>query len=233
MGTSRAVANVLIFDNGGIDASSIPQCNFSFGSGANNCFINASPGGSARVAQWSTDGFNITALGIPHNTGPLTFYVNLDALNPPTGDFNSMLQSIETFVHTTLINNLDGVTAMAVFQDPPNNVLVTDPSGLRTGMLADGTLVNEIPGSIYIQNSARNAVLVVEPQPGVSTPRLLARQTARLPCRCHLPNCCPTFLFLQSLSQTSQGPYPRPEVFFRLRCRLQGQEDLAGRFARI
>ena len=65
--------------------------------------------------------------------------MNLDALNPPTGDFNSMLQSIETFVHTNLIANLDGVTSIAAFQDPPNNVLVTDPNGLRTGTLPDGT----------------------------------------------------------------------------------------------
>jgi hypothetical protein len=93
--TSQAVASVNIFDQGGIDTSPIPQCNFSFGSGANNCFINAAPGGSARVAQWFTPGFDITGpLGVHTNTGPLTFYVNLDALNPPTGDFNSMLQSI-------------------------------------------------------------------------------------------------------------------------------------------
>ncbi len=172
--TSQAVASVNIFDQGGIDTSSIPQCNFSFGSGANNCFINAAPGGSARVAQWFTPGFDITGpLGIHTNTGPLTFYVNLDALNPPTGDFNSMLQSIETFVHTNLINNLDGVTSIAAFQDPPNNVLVTDPNGLRTGTLPDGTIVNEIPGSTYIQNSARNAVVIVEPQAGVYNTQII------------------------------------------------------------
>ena len=149
---------------------------FLFGSGANNCFINAAPGGSARVAQWFTPGFDISGpLGIHTNTGPLTFYVNLDALNPPTGDFNSMLQSIETFVHTNLINNLDGVTSVAAFQDPPNNVLVTDPNGLRTGTLPDGTIVNEIPGSTYIQNSARNAVVIVEPSSAFTTRRLLVR----------------------------------------------------------
>jgi len=165
--TSQAVATVSTFDQGGIDTSSIPQCNFSFGSGANGCFINAKPGGSARVAQWFTPGFNITGpAGFNTNTGPLTFYVNLDALNPPTGDFNSFLQSIETFVHTTLINNLDGITSIAAFQDPPNNVLVTDPNGLRTGMLADGTIVNEIPGSLYHQSSDRNAVIIVQPAPG-------------------------------------------------------------------
>ena len=40
-------------------------------------------------------------------------------------------------------------------------------------MLADGTLVNEIPGSTYIQNSARNAVLVVEPQAGVYNTQII------------------------------------------------------------
>jgi len=172
--TSQAVASVNIFDQGGIDTSSIPQCNFSFGSGANNCFINSAPGGSARVAQWFTPGFDISGpLGIGTNTGPLTFYVNLDALNPPTGDFNSMLQSIETFVHTSLINNLDGVTSIAAFQDPPNNVLVTDPNGLRTGTLPDGTIVHEIPGSTYIQNSARNAVVIVNPKAGVYNTQII------------------------------------------------------------
>jgi len=166
--TSQAVATVQVFDSGGLDPSSVPQCNFSFGSNANGCFINAKPGGSARIAEWSSPGFNITGpLGVPiTNTGPLDFFVNLDALNPPTGDFNSFLQSVETFVHQTLINNLDGVSTVAAFQDPPNNVLVTDANGRRTGMLPDGTLVNEIPNAIYEQAQDRNAVIVVEPAPG-------------------------------------------------------------------
>jgi hypothetical protein len=173
--TSQAVATVQVFDTGGLDPSSIPQCNFSFGSNANGCFINAKPGGSARIAEWSSPGFNITGpLGVTiTNTGPLNFFVNLDALNPPTGDFNSFLQNVETFVHQTLINNLDGVSTVAAFQDPPNDVLVTDPSGNRTGMLPDGTLVNEIPNAIYIQQQDRNAVVVVDPNPGDYTTQVI------------------------------------------------------------
>jgi len=165
--TSEAVAQVNIFDQGQLDPAGIPPCNFS-GSGANNCFLNAAPGGSARIAQWSTSGFNITGpFGAPiSNTGALRFYINLDALNPPTTDFNSFLQSIETFAHTTLINNLDGVTSIAVFQDPPNDVLVTDPSGLQTGLRSDGTIVHNIPQSIYIQAADRNAVVILQPAPG-------------------------------------------------------------------
>jgi len=166
--TSRATATVQSFDSGALDPSSIPQCNFSFGSNANGCFINAKPAGPARIAEWSSPGFAITPrIGFPTtNTGPLNFFVNLDALNPPTSDYASFLQSVETFVHQTLINNLDGVSDIAAFQDPPNNVLVTDPNGLRTGMLPDGTLVNEIPGSTYIQAEDRNAVVIVNPDPG-------------------------------------------------------------------
>jgi hypothetical protein len=165
--TSEAVAQVNIFDQGQLDPAGIPPCNFS-GSGANNCFLNAAPGGSARIAQWSTPGFNVTGpFGAPiSNTGPLNFYINLDALNPPTTDFNSFLQSIETFAHTTLINNLDGITSIAVFQDPPNDVLVTDPSGLQTGLRSDGTIVQNIPQSIYIQAADRNAVVILQPAPG-------------------------------------------------------------------
>jgi hypothetical protein len=173
--TSRATATVQSFDSGALDPSTIPQCNFSFGSGANGCFINAKPTGSARIAEWSTPGFAITPrIGFPtKNTGPLNFFVNLDALNPPTSDYASFLQSVETFVHQTLINHLDGVSTIAAFQDPPNNVLVTDPSGLRTGMLPDGTLVNEIPGSTYIQAEDRDAVVIVEPNPGDYTTQVI------------------------------------------------------------
>lgn len=172
--TSEAVAQVNVFDQGQLDPAGIPPCDFS-GSGANNCFLNAAPGGSARIAQWSTAGFNITGpFGAPiSNTGPLTFYINLDALNPPTTDFNSFLQSIETFAHTTLINNLDGITSIAVFQDPPNDVLVTDANGLQTGLQADGTIVHNIPQSIYIQAADRNAVVIVQPAPGSYSTQVL------------------------------------------------------------
>ncbi len=173
--TSQTVATVQIFDSGSLDPSTVPQCNFAFGSNANGCFINAKPGGSARIAEWSSPGFNITGpLGVNiTNTGPLNFFVNLDALNPPTGDFNSFLQNVETFVHQTLINNLDGVATVAAFQDPPNNVLVTDPNGSRTGMLPDGSIVNDIPNAIYIQAQDRNAVVVVDPSPGDYTTQVI------------------------------------------------------------
>jgi hypothetical protein len=171
--TSNASANVQIFDTGNLDPSSIPSCTFIIGGSANNCFINGQPSGPARIAQWSTSGFDIQGpTGFNVNTGPRTFYVNLDALNPPTSDFPSFLQSVEQYIHVTLISNLDGIDHIAIFQDPPSNVLVTDPNGLTSGVTATGTLMTQIPGSIYLTTSDRNALVILEPMPGTYTIQL-------------------------------------------------------------
>jgi hypothetical protein len=136
------------------------------GGSANDCFINGQPSGPARVAEWTTSGFDILGpVGFDHNTGPRTFYVNLDALNPPTPDFPTFLQSVEQYIHETLINNLDGIDRLAIFQDPPANLLVTDPNGRMTGV-ANGALITQIPGSTYLSASDRNAVAILEPMQG-------------------------------------------------------------------
>jgi hypothetical protein len=165
IGTSRASATVTFFPPGSFNPSSLGQCNFTpVVSQANNCFINQPAGASGRIAEWQTSGFDITAFGVTTNTGPRNFFVNLDTLNPPS-DFTGLLQTTEQFIHQTLINHLDGISRLAVVQDPGADVLVTNPNGLRTGIV-NGTVVTQIPGSGYLTFADRATVVIAEPLAG-------------------------------------------------------------------
>jgi hypothetical protein len=177
--TSMASASLQVFDSGSLDTSSIPECNFTTVS--DGCFINSHLGlAPSRVVEWHTDGFVITGPGglpLPDgagNSGPKTFYVDLDTLpNPFSADFGSFLQSTETLIHTTLINHLSAIDHLAFIQDPPADLFVTDPNGLSTGLNSSGTVVTQIPNSMYLIVGDRRAVLIVEPAPGVYTVQLV------------------------------------------------------------
>lgn len=177
IGTSQASATVTILPPGAFDSSSISPCTFiPLISQANNCFLNAPPSGSGTVVQWQTSGFDITAFGVQlPSTGPRTFYVNLDALNASATDFASRLQTAETFIHETLINHLDGVSRLAIVQDPGADVLVTDPNGLSTGLSPSGQVLTQIPASGYLIFPDRQAVVIVEPAAGSYTVQLVGQ----------------------------------------------------------
>lgn len=165
----------------------IPRCNFSvtdvFPSTENDCFLNEPPGPLTRpqdIVSWTTTGFEmrvhpeaVIAKDFVTNTGPLTFYVNLDPLlpfrPPPTGE---LVQIAETFIHTNLISRLPGVTKWAVFQDPPADILITDPLGRRTGRGSSGTLVAQIPGSGYLESSTNKAIVLADPTLGSYSPTM-------------------------------------------------------------
>jgi hypothetical protein len=78
-----------------------------------------------------------------------------------------MLNAAEQFIHRTLIDNLPAISSLAWFQDPPANVLVTNPQGLSTGQSPTGTLLANIPGSGSLTVQSATAVFLVAPQNGM------------------------------------------------------------------
>jgi len=170
--TSSAASTLDFFDSGNFDASGIPACDF--GAVSTNCFVNAQPGASSKVVRWHTNGFEEAAFGIPvSNSGPLTFYVNVDDLSGPAESFPELLQTTEQYIHQTLISHLSAIDSLAVIQDPPADLLVTDPSGRRTGVGAGGSTLSEIPGSGYFRSPELSAVILVEPLQGAYSTQIV------------------------------------------------------------
>lgn len=161
--TSTATAT-LDFFTPGTAPGGIPACNF--GGSANNCFINAPASDSNNVVRWTSPGFQETVGGVNvTNTGPLTFYANLGPLGSG-GSFPDLLQRVEQFFHETLINNLSGIDRLGVVQDPPADLLVTDPAGRTTGRSPSGLVVTDIPRSLYFASPEVTAIVLVRPDNG-------------------------------------------------------------------
>lgn len=162
--TSSATATLDFFPE--FDSGSIPRCDFSGGVNG-NCLLNAPSAGAGPVVRWSTDGFSETAFGQEiTNTGPLTFYANLEDFSGSFDSFGNLLQQAEQFIHETLINNLSGVDRLGLVQDPPADLLLVDSLGRRTGILMDGSPVEEIPRSRFFRFDEVTAVVLVEPDDG-------------------------------------------------------------------
>lgn len=150
------------------DAAVPPVCDFQ--ALRNNCSLNSPAGGSIFV-KWHTDGFDIRdsltgSLG--YNTGPFTFWANLNALASPKAPLAAKVQAAETYFHTTLIDHLASIDRFAIVQEPPAEILITDPSGAQTGKTTGGAVVNGITGSIYTNNPDGTAAtaLILNPPPG-------------------------------------------------------------------
>lgn len=147
------------------DAGSIPRCDFAAVN--NNCLLNAPPSGSGPVVRWSTDGFTEVAFGQEiTNTGPLTFYANLENFSGSFDSFGNVLQQAEQFIHETLINHLSGIDRLGLIQDPPADLLLIDAMGRRTGVLLDGSQVEEIPRSRFFRFDESTAIVLIEPDDG-------------------------------------------------------------------
>ena len=152
--------------------SGVPRCQFSAtdvlgASTESECFLNelpSNPTQTQHIARWSSPGFDIDVPGpVRLHTGPKRYYVNLDALGASGASaFEQELNAVETFVHLTLISRLPGVTRWALFQDPPADLLVTNPRGQRTGRTAAG-VVARIPRSRYLAGGGNKAVLIADP----------------------------------------------------------------------
>jgi hypothetical protein len=194
--TSVASASLTVFKPS--TTGNLPTCNFQ-ASARNACILNGSFSPSAHYAKWHTDGFTTEFSGVPApflGTGPLTFWVNLEALGlspdvTATQNLNSLLQTTDVFVHTTLIQNLPRIDRVAWFQDPGAvNLLVRDQNNLVTGIPPNGELVAQIPRSFYYQSPTNPAVVIPEFADGTyqitvtgvtSGPFLLSLLTANIP----------------------------------------------------
>src|SRR5262249_44932126 len=117
----------------------------------------------------TTPGFQISDAftgTLTYNTGPRTYWANLSALAPANASFGAKIQAAETYFHTKLISRLSSVDRLAIVQDPPADVLVTDPSGRQTGLTPSGAIVNDIPGSQYYHSDEGSAAIILEPSDG-------------------------------------------------------------------
>jgi Dockerin type I domain len=123
---------------------------------------------SASYAEWSTAGFstipfpffNRFALG--PGTGPLTFWVNLNALglSPATNTMDTIVRRVETYIHPRLIDNLPYFAWYTIIQDPGHvNILVVDSNGYTAGILPDGRKTLNIPQSLLFPSSSNPAVV--------------------------------------------------------------------------
>ncbi|HEY9474984.1 MAG TPA: Ig-like domain-containing protein, partial [Mycobacteriales bacterium] len=122
--TSTAVASLDFFQADKVT----PPAPCDFDQVRNNCLLNPSAGSSIFV-RWHTSGFDIRALGLVpiRNTGSLTFWAGLDGLAAPDAPLATKVNAAEVFFHTTLVNFLSSVDRWAIVQDPPAEILVTDP----------------------------------------------------------------------------------------------------------
>jgi hypothetical protein len=163
--TSTASASLDFFDAN--DVPSPPACDFVTVS--SNCLLN-SAAGSTVLVRWTSPGFTIRDAffgATLHNTGPLTFWANLDQVADPAASLASQVNAVETFFHLTLINHLSSIDSMAIIQDPPVELNVTSPSGQMTGRTASGSVVHDIPGSIYSTSpGGGSTAIILDPAPG-------------------------------------------------------------------
>lgn len=176
IGTSTTSATLTFKNANDNTVSNIPTCAL-LGGTNNNCFITSRPDSSTidtdAVVRWDMPGFDIEiggqSSGIHINTEPKSYWLDLKDLGFDTSTQLSVgdIDTIENFIHVTLIGQLSGLTDLAIIQDPPsNNVLVTDNNGKKTGKDSDDTVYEEIPGSLYIHTDEISGVVIPNPSIG-------------------------------------------------------------------
>jgi len=177
---SVAASTLSIYGPG---ASSVYQiCDFSRFPGIgvnNNCLLNSTIfNPHSYYAMWHTDGFQTIILPgavipgaqpvavppiIGGNSGPLTFWVDLNALgqSPQTSSMDAILRSVEAYIHRMLIDNLTAIATYTFIQDPGNvNLMVVNKNGKTTGRLPDGRVTIDIPGSFYFPSDINPGVIL-------------------------------------------------------------------------
>ncbi|WP_436532478.1 CARDB domain-containing protein [Actinoplanes sp. HUAS TT8] len=141
--------------------------------GTNNCLLNDRSNDSSHsvIARWTNPGFEeYLALGIASPrvfaTRPLTYYVDLESLFGDRDiDFDDLVQRVETFYHLTLIASLPIIDTMAVVQDPPARISVTDAAGNTVGRLPDGSL-STYANAGYAEVDDRSIAVISGPAAG-------------------------------------------------------------------
>ncbi|HET7017614.1 MAG TPA: PKD domain-containing protein, partial [Streptosporangiaceae bacterium] len=184
-------------------AIGVPNCNFSAlqalastavtpplsdFAGTNNCLLTPTFHASWDVvAKLSSPGFTVTARSAAtgkqltlFSTGPVTYYVDLDTMpNSPgsSATFTQTMQALESFVRTTLLQDIPVIDKIALFQVTPGRSQVTDPLGRLVGVGTDTKVTRSFPGAGYAKVGGRSIAWVLEPVPG--TYHVTIRGTAR------------------------------------------------------
>ena len=174
---AHSIASATLTTFKGSDVVGLPTCNFSLFSGPrNNCLLNGAFKTNTHYARWHTDGFT-TEVNVFHlagepntlRTGPLTFWVDLNALKlPPAATWmESVVRGAEPFIHTELIDHLPFITTYAIIQDPGKVSLFVVKDGIfGTGKSDTGALITTIPRSVYYESDTNPAVILLEPDAG-------------------------------------------------------------------
>jgi hypothetical protein len=125
--------------------------------------------------RWATPGFTTLIAGgnvpTPFQTGPLTFWVNLDnrGFSMMNNTMAGALKTVEPYIHTTLIDNLPELPGAyyTIIQDPGGSVdvAVVNPSGMTSGVLPNGNVRDDTPLAFVYQSSANPGVVLGNPQP--------------------------------------------------------------------
>ena len=140
------------------------------GSPGKECFHNTPSSDKNNVARWQ-------AKVLIEDTLPLVdysqeyeriFWVNLDELGIASSTpVEEAVRKVELFIEERNFQFLPGIFfPVAIFAEPPSDLLVTDPNGLRTGLSGD-ELLSKIPGSTYVIHEETTLVVIIDPADGV------------------------------------------------------------------
>lgn len=181
--TTTTQARVRLFDPGAaLPQGFPPQCSFE-GDVRNDCILNGDFRIGTRYLEWHTVGFRTSVLGrLPKwiDTGPLTFYVDVDAHPDLAGaaSFDALLRKAEAYLHHIMIRNLGRISRMAMFLDPGVvRLVIHSPEGESSGILGDGAVADDIPNSFVLNEEGNPAIAIAEYAPGTYLVELVATGT--------------------------------------------------------
>ena len=173
-------------------AIGVPNCNFSdlqalasagqtppasdF-AGTNDCLLSPTFRTSWDVvAKWTTPRLTVTARSSAtgkqltlYSAGPLTYYVDLDSMpNPagPSATFTQTMQALESFIRSTLLQNVPVIDKIALFQATTDRSQVTDPLSRLVGVGKEAKVTRSFPDAGYAKAGGRSIAWVFEPVPG-------------------------------------------------------------------
>lgn len=139
-----------------------------------NCFLTPTFDASWDVvAQWTVpSGIALMARGPAANslapfytTQPLTYYVDLDTLPLPPGFSGDTMSALVDFIYSTLAQNLPVLDRIALIQDPPAHLLVTNPFGRQVGLNSKNR-THSYTGAGYVEAGGRSLAWILEPMAG-------------------------------------------------------------------
>lgn len=171
---ARSVAGASLTVHAPHSVPFLPTCAFFQGGPfANDCVLFGAFDPNAHYAEWHTEGFTTVILGAEPGvtqTGPLTFWVNLEqlGLSPARDSMEILVRAVEPVIHQELVGSLPVIARYARIQDPGHvRLSVTAADGATTGSLPDGSILARIPRSFYIESESQPAVLLADFAEGV------------------------------------------------------------------